>query len=214
MHSSTLAAATTPGGAGGAPRVEDVPRAAKIAEIAARPDDAILMAWRRFGPLVRRTLEKMLGADEEVRDLSQEAFLQLQRNLRSLRSPDAIGPFVAGIAVRLALQEIRRRRVRGGQVLLPGQGLVPPTSTTVDPEAREAVARLLGVVGQLRAADQDMFVLRQIKGLEQTQIVEATRLSLSTVRRRLRRLERRIGILAHADPALADYARRGQRRSS
>jgi RNA polymerase sigma-70 factor (ECF subfamily) len=186
--------------------------AALAAEVIARPDEAIAATWRRFGPLVRRTLAKMLGPDEEVHDLSQEAFLQLYRSVPALRTPEAIRSFAAGIAVRLALQEKRRRRVRGGQVLVPGQAMVPLASTSADPEAREAVQRLQEVVGRLRAADQDLFVLRLIDGLEQTEISAATRMSISTVRRRLRRLERRLEILLHADPALADYADRARRR--
>jgi RNA polymerase sigma-70 factor (ECF subfamily) len=192
-------------------REDDAALAARVIE---RPDEAILAVWRRFGPLVRLILMKMLGSDEEVRDLRQEAFLQLYRSVGSLRSPEALRPFVAGIAVRLALHEIRRRRVRGDQVLVPGQGLVPPASTSADHEAREAVERLLRVVGRMRAADRDIFVLSEIEGLEQTEICAATRLSISTVRRRLRRLRRRIGMLADSDPALAAYAGRSRRRGS
>jgi RNA polymerase sigma-70 factor (ECF subfamily) len=191
-------------------RAEDAALATQVLE---RPDEAILTAWRRFRPLVRQILRKMLGADEEVRDLSQEAFLQFHRSVRGLRSPEAIRPFVAGIAVRLALEEIRRRRVRGGQVLLPGQGLVPPANTSTDPEAREAMVRLIRMVERLSAADRDMFVLRQIEGREQTEISAATRLSISTVRRRLWRLQRRVSILVHNDPALSAYAERARTRT-
>ena len=176
-----------------------------------RDEVAILAAWRRFGPLVQRTLERLLGSDEEVRDLSQEAFLQLYRSVSALRSPKAIRPFVDGIAVRLALHELRRRRVRGRQVLVPGQGLLPPRSTSADPEAREAMAHLMSMVGRLRAADQEIYVLSQIQGLEQTEISAATRLSISTVRRRLRRIRGRIDALVNADPALASYVQRGVR---
>jgi RNA polymerase sigma-70 factor (ECF subfamily) len=195
---------------GAARRAKD---AAIAARVMARPNDAAVLeaAWRRFGALVRRTLVRMLGPDEEVHDLSQEAFVQLCRSVRGLRSPEAIRPFVIGIAIRLALYELRRRRVRGGHVLMPGQSLLPPVSTTADPEAREAMARLLRMLGQMRAADRDMFVLRQIDGLEQSEICAATQLSLSTVRRRLRRLQRRVDSLVKGDPALAAYAARGGR---
>jgi RNA polymerase sigma-70 factor, ECF subfamily len=186
--------------------------AALAIRVMAQPDEAILAAWRRFRPLVRWTLVRMLGPDDEdVRDLSQEAFLQLHRSVRTLRSPDAIRSFVAGIAVRLALQENRRRRVRGRQVLVPGQGLVPVASAEPDPEARQAMAGLLRVVERLRPADQDMFVLRQIEGLDQAEICDITGMSISTVRRRLRRLERRIDKLARADPALSAYAERARK---
>lgn len=181
--------------------------AALAVRVMAQPDeDALIAAWRRFRGLVRQILRRMLGPVEEVRDLSQEAFLQFYRSIPGLRSPEAIRPFVAGIAVRLALEEIRRRRVRSGQVLVPGQGLVPPVSAQTDPEAREAVLRLYHAVGRLRAADQELFVMRLIDGLEHTEISAATRMSISTVRRRLRRLNRRLEILVQADPALAYYA--------
>jgi RNA polymerase sigma-70 factor, ECF subfamily len=191
--------------------------AALAARVIAQPDgaEALVAAWRRFRPMVRWVLVKMLGSDDEdIRDLSQEAFLQLYRSVRALRSPDAIRPFVTGIAIRVALREMRRRRVRGGQVLVPGQGLLPLASTQADPEAREAMARLLALLGRMRAPDREMFVLRQVMGLEQSEICDATKLSISTVRRRLRRLQRRIEILTHADPALADYAERAARRGA
>jgi RNA polymerase sigma-70 factor (ECF subfamily) len=172
-----------------------------------RPDQTLLTIWRRFRPLVRWTLMKMLGPDEEVRDLSQEAFLQLQRSMSSLRSPESIGAFVTGIAIRIALGEIRRRRVRGGQVLVPGQGMVPLSSRNPDPESREAITRLLALVGRLRPTDREVFVLHQIEGLEQKEICATTGMSISTVRRRLRRVQRRMEILMQADPALAQYVR-------
>jgi RNA polymerase sigma-70 factor (ECF subfamily) len=186
-----------------APRRQNASLAARAS---ARRDETILSIWRRFRPLVRWTLMKMLGPDEEVRDLSQEAFLQLHRSVRALRSPDSIGAFVTGIAIRIALGEIRRRRVRGGQVLVPGQGLLPLSSGSPNPEAREAIARLLQVIGRLRPEDREVFVLHQIEGLEQKEICAAAGISISTVRRRLRRVQRRVEVLMNGDPALVDYA--------
>lgn len=173
-----------------------------------------LAAWRRFGPMVHRTLSRMLGSDEEVRDLSQEAFLQLYQSALPLRTRKLLRPFVDGIAMNLARGEIRRRRVRSEQLLVPGQGPLRQTSTSADPEAREVMASLLRLVGRLGPADREMFVLREIERLEQTDICSATNLSISTVRRRLRRLRRRIESLLHADPALAPYADRARRHGS
>jgi RNA polymerase sigma-70 factor (ECF subfamily) len=201
MHKPTLAAAR---------RAKDTALAARV--IATPDERTILAAWRRFRRMVRQILRKMLGPDEEVRDLSQEAFLQFCRSVPALRSPEAIRPFVAGIAARLALEEIRRRRVRGGQVLVPGQALVPPASTSTDPEAREAMARLYGLMDRLREPDRDLFVMRLVDGLEQSEISAATNMSISTVRRRLQRLQRRVDSLVSAEPALAAYAERAPRR--
>jgi RNA polymerase sigma-70 factor, ECF subfamily len=185
-------------------------QAPRTSELAPRDDEAIMSAWRRFGPLVERTLQRMLGSDEDVRDLSQEAFLQLYRSVPALRSAKAIRPFVDGIAVHLALHELRRRRMRARQVLLPGQGPIPQRTISADPEARQAMERLLRLVRRLRGVDQELFVLRQIEGLEQTDIATITGLSISTVRRHLRRIRRRIDLMVSADPALAAYAERAR----
>lgn len=182
--------------------------AALAVEAIARPEAAIAATWRRFAPLVRWTLMKILGPDEDVRDLTQDAFVQLQRSVRALRSPESIRPFVTGLAIRVALREMRRRRVREGQVLVPGQGLVPLASTSADTDAREAMAHLVRVVSRLRPADRQMFRLRQLQGLDQQEICNTTGLSISTVRRRLRHLERRLEIQFRADPLLAPYAHR------
>jgi RNA polymerase sigma-70 factor (ECF subfamily) len=186
-------------------------QAPRVTAIAGRDDQAIMVVWRRFGPLVERTLQRMLGSDEEVRDLSQEAFLQLYRSVPALRSAKAIRPFVDGIAVHLALHERRRRRTRARHVLLPGQGPIPQRTTNADPEARQAMERLLRLVRGLRGLDQELFILRQIEGLEQTDIAAITGLSISTVRRHLRRIRRRIDLQVSADPALAAYAARAAR---
>ena len=180
----------------------------EVAPLPQRNDEAILATWRRFAPLIQRTLVRLLGPDEEVNDLAQEAFLQLHRSVSALRSPKALRPFVDGIAVHLAVHELRRRRVRQTQVLLPGQGPLPERSFSADPEARETMAGLLEVVGRLRPGDQEIFVLWQIEGLEQTDIAAVTGLSISTVRRRVRRIRRRVGTLVKGDARLAAYAER------
>src|SRR3712207_6774840 len=80
----TRGAVTVPG----PPMQRPTPAAARRARdtalatrLLALPDDEILAAWRRLRPLVRLILWKMLGSDEEVRDLLQEAFLQFNRSV-------------------------------------------------------------------------------------------------------------------------------------
>ena len=71
------------------------------------------------------------------------------------------------------------------------------------------MARLLRLVGRLRPTDQDCSCCARSQGLEQAEISAATGMSISTVRRRLRRLQKRIEMLVNRDAALADYAERG-----
>jgi RNA polymerase sigma-70 factor (ECF subfamily) len=109
------------------------------------------------------------------------------------------------IAIRRAQEEIRRRRVRRWFAPLTTQLLALPPTTEMDPEAREVIVHLYGIIDRLRLKDRTIYILRYIEGLEHTQISQTLSISVSTVRRRLARLSRRVGQLVRADAVLAEY---------
>jgi DNA-directed RNA polymerase specialized sigma24 family protein len=61
------------------------------------------------------------------------------------------------------------------------------------------------VIDRLSVTDRTIYVLRYIEGLEQTPISETLGISVSTVRRRLARLSKRVNRLMSADPVLAEF---------
>ena len=80
----------------------------------------------------------------------------------------------------------------------------------MDPEAREALVRLLETLARLNPADRNIYWLRQIVGLEHAEIGAAIGRSISTVRRRFERLTKRVTSLMRADPLLSAYLARGR----
>ena len=70
--------------------------------------------------------------------------------------------------------------------------------------------RLYDTIDKLNVRDRTIYVLRFIEGLEQAEISDAIGLSVSTVRRRLERLTRRVNSLMIADPVLSHYVSRGR----
>jgi RNA polymerase sigma-70 factor (ECF subfamily) len=62
------------------------------------------------------------------------------------------------------------------------------------------------MVGLLDAPDRDVYSLRFMEGLELAEIASAMHVSLSTVRRTLRRAVHRVGVLLQLDPVLSGYA--------
>jgi RNA polymerase sigma-70 factor (ECF subfamily) len=174
-----------------------------------RPE-AALVAWRRFHPLVERTLRRMLGPGGDLQDLTQEVFLRFFGKVPELKKLESLRSFVMAIAIRRAQEEIKRRRVRRWFAPFLGEAVMRSSITEMDPEAREAVMHLYSTIDRLNVTDRTIYVLRFIEGLEQAEISEAMQLSVSTVRRRLDRLTKRMNSLMRADPVLADYLRRGR----
>jgi RNA polymerase sigma-70 factor (ECF subfamily) len=172
--------------------------------------EAALVAWRRFHPLVETTLRRMLGPGGDLQDLTQEVFLRFFTKVGELKKTESLRPFVMAIAIRRAQEEIKRRRVRRWFAPVLGDSLMPSTVTHMDPENRQAVLHLYRVIDRLGVMDRTIYVLRFIEGLEQAQISDTLKVSISTVRRRLDRVSRRVNQLMNADPVLSEFLASGK----
>jgi RNA polymerase sigma-70 factor, ECF subfamily len=172
--------------------------------------EAALSAWRRFHPLVETTLRRMLGPGGDLQDLTQEVFLRFFSKVGELKKVESLRPFVMAIAIRRAQEEIKRRRVRRWFAPLLGDTIMGATTTEMEPETREAIVHLYRVIDRLNVMDRTIYVLRYIEGLEQAQISEALGVSVSTVRRRLDRLAKRVNIMMSRDPVLSEYVESGR----
>jgi RNA polymerase sigma-70 factor (ECF subfamily) len=177
-----------------------------------RQPEAANLAWRRFHPLVETTLRRMLGPGGDVQDLTQEVFLRFFRKVEELRKLESLRAFVLAIAIRRAQEEIKRRRVRKWFAPLIGEHLDERYAAQIDPVHRQAIGRLYALIDRLGVKDRTLYILRYIEGLEHAQISEAMGISVSTVRRRLVMLSRRMGHMVQADAVLAEYL--GQLRES
>lgn len=167
--------------------------------------EAALSAWRRFHPLVETTLRRMLGPGGDLQDLTQEVFLRFFSKVGELKKVESLRPFVMAIAIRRAQEEIKRRRVRRWFAPILGDTIMGSTTTEMDPETREAIVHLYRVIDRLNVMDRTIYVLRYIEGLEQAQISDTLGVSVSTVRRRLDRLAKRVNHMMSRDPVLAEY---------
>jgi RNA polymerase sigma-70 factor (ECF subfamily) len=167
--------------------------------------EAALLAWRRFHPLVETTLRRMLGPGGDLQDLTQEVFLRFFSKVGELKKVESLRPFVMAIAIRRAQEEIKRRRVRRWFAPLLGDTIMGATTTEMEPETRQAIVHLYRVIDRLNVMDRTIYVLRYIEGLEQAQISEALGVSVSTVRRRLDRLAKRVNHMMSRDPVLSEY---------
>jgi len=185
---------------------------AQLVEAAARGDRAAMAeVWDRYSNFVRRVLHGALGRDSAVEDLTQEVFLAFVRGARTVSDGAKLRGFLAGVAVRLALTEIRRRRVRRWLTLSPSGELPELPAPVRDSDGQEVLAALDRVLSGMSQRRRMAFVLRHVQGLEMLEVAAALSISESTLRRELSRARKQVMLGAGREPALADYLARGAR---
>src|SRR5947209_609162 len=125
-------------------------------------EDAFTELVRRHGPMVLAVCRRVLGGWHEAEDAFQTTFLLLVHKAGRLRQPDALGPWLHGVAYRTALKArtlARRRRDRE-----------QPLDDCSAPAREDAVWReLAGVldqaINQLPIRYRTPFILCYLQGL-------------------------------------------------
>jgi RNA polymerase sigma-70 factor (ECF subfamily) len=168
-------------------------------------------AWDRFAPMVHGFLSRSMGPDRDIEDVLQEVFLRVYARVETLEDPSALRSFIYSIAVRVLRGELRRRWVRRVMSLSLSGTLPEVEASPLDPEARQAMQRLYGVLDRLRAVDRAAFILRHVEGLGLAEVAASVQVSLATVKRRLARAEGVVNASVARDPALAGYLAREPR---
>src|SRR5262245_62119561 len=80
-----------------------------------RDEDAFTSLVRRHGPLVYGTCQRILGNRADADDAFQAVFFVLARRAHTLKPDRGIGPWLHGVALRVASKQrgqIVRRRLR------------------------------------------------------------------------------------------------------
>jgi len=204
--SSTMAAPTQP-----PPRAQEEPQTVDVDVSlihAARAGDrqACYALWSKYTGLVQRLVRRFLGPGPDYQDVCQEAFLRIFKRLGELREPAGLSGFVVSVTLGVARNEYRRRRIRSIVGLVPEEALPEPSSSLLQNEAREVLRALYRMLDSLGSEDRSLFVSRFVEKMELVEVATVHGMSLSTVKRRLARLETRVGARVRSNPVLAEYA--------
>ena len=188
--------------------IVDADDAALVLSLQRSEAGAAASIWRRFVPMVRATVRRMLGPGRDEDDVVQEVFLHFFAGVRRLREPALVRSFLFGICVRTVRKEIRRRKLRSW-LRLSGDAVddlaVDWPAVSGDPEAREAIRRFYAVLDSLRGESRSLVVVRFLEGKELLEVARLHGMSLSTVQRKLQRAVARVTALVRQDPALSVY---------
>jgi len=153
------------------------------------------LAWEA---LVRRTQGRVfalayhyLHDREEARDVAQEAFVRIYRNLDRYEEGGSFMAWLARITRNCALDRIRRLKV------LPAYGAAEmeaddrrpdedpdPEATSLSRERSDLLYRALDLMSEI---NREMILLKEIQGLKQSEIAEMLDIPLGTVKARTNR---------------------------
>jgi RNA polymerase sigma-70 factor (ECF subfamily) len=143
---------------------------------------------QRYQRPVFAMLSRMVGRDRAlVEDLAQETFLRALRALPrfSARGPARLSTWIITIAIRLALDHLRRKtpRLEDAQAALPTAFPWPDQ----DVQRHATAVALTEAVEALGAPFRAAFLLREVHGLSYEEIARVLEVDPGTVKSRLAR---------------------------
>jgi RNA polymerase sigma-70 factor (ECF subfamily) len=144
--------------------------------------------YRRHAGYVLGLAARLLGNRGDAEEIVQEAFIAGFERLGTLREPEALRVWLAQIAVNLVRHRLRRLRLARLVGLDRGTddaALEALAAPGLPPEARAELALLDRALSRLRPELRIAWMLRQVDGLELTEVASVCGCSLATVKRRL-----------------------------
>ena len=148
---------------------------------------------RRWDRRIHGAIFRVVGADDDARDLCQEAFLKAYRGLATFKREARFSSWLYQIALNVCRDRMRRRR---GRIAVSLDELDPGTDArlrTASPsplelvEARDLSRMVASAMATLSADEREVIVLKEYQGLTFPEIAETLEVPLSTVKTRLYR---------------------------
>jgi len=139
--------------------------------------DAFERLVRTYDQSVLRVAMNLLRSPEEARDVYQEAFLKVYRNLHTFRFDCSFHTWLYRIVTNICLDHLRRRKVRKGEstFLDTSEGVVDRAAQLEEEGAhsnperqmwnRELAGKIDGALSALTPRERTVFELRHYEGL-------------------------------------------------
>jgi len=135
---------------------------------------------------VFRIARRILGDDEEAKDVAQLVFIRLWQSLGRYREGGSFGSYLHRITVNLALDFARKQgiRERAGETDSAGLEEAVAAGGGAGPEMeRGEIQRIFRILSRrLSPRQKAAFVLREIEGMSTEEVSEILGMSASTVR--------------------------------
>ncbi len=158
--------------------------------------DAVRAVYKEYGRLVYAVAYKVLGNPSLAEEATQETFLRAWRGAASYDAARELGPWLATIARRSAIDVHRRAALRAHGPLDendPGPVELPPSV-----ERAYDIWEVRKALNELSPEEAMLVRLQHLEGFTQSEVAERMGLALGTVKSRTFRAHRRLaGLLGH-----------------
>ncbi len=166
---------------------------ATVARFRAGDPDAVRAVYRAYGGLVFAVAHRVLGDRSLAEEASQQAFLQAWRAARSFDPTRDLGPWLATIARRAAIDVHRRESVRAHGSIEELADRVPGALAVADGSERAyELWAVRSAIDDLPREERDVVRLQHLTGLTHTQIADHLGIPVGTVKSRSNRAHRRL----------------------
>jgi RNA polymerase sigma factor (sigma-70 family) len=170
-----------------------------LAAFAAGDPDAVRALYRAYGRLVYAVAYKLLGDQGLAEEATQQAFVQAWRAAGSYDPAREVGPWLATIARRAAI-DVHRREARRRHGSLDDADPADPALISLPPSVEQAydVWEVRRALNALDPDDAELVRLQHFDGLTHAQIAARLGVPMGTVKSRSFRVHRRLaGLLGH-----------------
>jgi RNA polymerase sigma-70 factor (ECF subfamily) len=163
--------------------------------------------FRSLKSTVHATLYRVLGSNEHMEDLLQDAFVEIFRSLPSYRGESKLTTWAGPIAARTAFHYLRNKRARNGKehdnarpVPLRIVG-----SAEDDAEHREGLKRVYTLLRRMKPEQHVALALFMVDGRSIEEVATLTGVSRVAAKNRISRARRKLWAAARKDQVLAGY---------
>ena len=152
--------------------------------------DVLVARWDRK---IQGAIYRIMGPEEDARDLSQETLLKAYRALGTFKKEARFSSWLYQIALNVCRDRLRRRKSRPQVSLdeLMEEGEMGPPSRGPSPLeltlARDLSKVVASAVESLPPEQREVVVLKEYQGLTFVEIAQALDVPISTVKTRLYR---------------------------
>lgn len=169
-----------------------------VAKLLTGDDESFTTLVKTYQPMLFSVVLRIVKDPEEARDLSQETFLRVYRNLQGFRGECSLKTWILKIGINQALKSQRWWKRRGRRETCSLDTSDDERSLTevlasgdATPEAAclatEMEGRIETALSRLKPDYRVVIVLREMQGLSYEEIASVVCISLGTVKSRLAR---------------------------
>lgn len=167
---------------------------------------------------------RMLNNEEDAKDISQEVFIKVYKNLNKFDETSKFSTWIYKITVNTCIDEIRKRKGKETssidelvntddsevQKQIKAEALTPEESLII----KENVKYLKEAIDLLSENHKSLIILRDIQGFSYAEIADITNSSLGTVKSRLTRAREHLKNILLDNKELSKHKKRLKDRDS